>query len=369
MKSAGLIFVLFVNFLMLSCAEEEDSHNIPVDIEEEQALENPPDLNIRVDPRIELLAVVQHFTTWADKNHTRFDIGYKHDIDDYFSKYKNHSAVQKSQLLTNSGFTYDAPVAFVLYHNNPPDFEQIVPYSSYLIIRAGGESNLKDFAEKLRAFVKETNFMKFFDSKKKFYNHLQNEIIRNVGDVNYIKILEDYYGEKKHSYNIIPAPLFHSGGYGPKVSNGNEEDIYNIIGPHNYSSGNLSFGDKEDILYILLHEFSHSFINDVTEKYSAEINNSKKLYEPIKDKMQTQGYNNWQTCVNEHLVRTVVARLTLQLSGESYKNLIINKEINNGFIYILKLDSLFEDYENNRVKYPDFKSFYPRIIELFNSLL
>ncbi len=369
MKLAGLIFVVLVVFLLPSCTVDEDSHNIPVDIEEEQALENPPDLNIIVDPRIELLAVVQHFTTWAEKNHTKFNTGYIHDIDDYFSKYQNHSAIQKSQSLTNSGFTFDAPVAFVLYHNNPPDFEQIVPYSNYLIIRAGGESNLKDFAEKLRAFAKETNFMKFFYDKKKFYNHLQNEIIRNVSDVNYIKILEDYYGEKKHSYNVIPAPLFHSGGYGPKVRNEDKEDVFNIIGPKSYSNGNLTFGNKEDILYIILHEFSHSFINDITEKYSVEINNSKKLYEPIKDKMQTQGYNNWQTCVNEHLVRTVVARLTLQLSGESYKNLIINKEINNGFIYIHKLDSLFENYENNRDVYPNLKSFYPRIIDLFNSLM
>lgn len=369
MKSTSSIFVLLVQFLMLNCSGDNDSINIPVDIEEEIALDNPPDLIIKVDPRIELLAVVQHFTSWAEKNHTKFNIGYKYEIDNYFINYKNHSAVQKSQALTNAGFIYDAPVAFVLYHSTPPDFEQIVPYSDYLIKRAGGESNLKDFAEKLRSFANETNFMKFFESKRKFYNHLQNEIIRNIGDVNYIKILENYYGKKKHSYNIIPAPLFHSGGYGAKVLNDTDEDIYNITGPKNYSKGNLTFGDKDDILYILLHEFSHSFINDITEKYSAQINNSKSLFEPIKEKMMLQGYSNWQSCVNEHLVRAVVARITLQLMGEFYKELIIKNEISNGFIYISKLDLLLSEYENNRNQYPNFESFYPRIIELFNSLI
>lgn len=368
MKLISLVFLISISLINCS-GDEETISSIPVDLEEEAALDNPSYLNIEVDPRIELLAVVQHFTTWADKNHTKFNIGYKYDINNYFSNYRNHIAIQKCQALINSGFTYDAPVAFILYHGNPPELNQLVPYSNYLIIRAGGESNLKDFAEKLRSFAIETNFMKFFESKRKFYNHLQNEIIRNLDNVNYTNLLENYFGEKKHSYNIIPAPLFHAGGYGAKVLNDGKEDIYNITGPKNYLNGNLTFGNKEDILYILLHEFSHSFINYITEKYSTEINNSKSLYEPIKEKMQLQGYNNWQSCVNEHLVRTVVARIVLQLMGESSKNSIINKEINNGFIYILKLDSLLSEYENNRNKYPTFESFYPKIIELFNSLI
>ncbi|MCX6174642.1 MAG: DUF4932 domain-containing protein [Ignavibacteriales bacterium] len=361
------IFIIF--FFFLSCSKDNIVDSNPIDQEEDYALPNPPGLNLKVDPRMELLAVVQHFTTWASQRHTKFDIGYKHDIDNYFSNFSNHPAIQKSQALTNSNFTYDAPVAFVLYHSNPPEFTQITPYSDYLITRAGGESVLKDFADKLRAFAKDTDFMKFYNSKQKFYNHIQNDMIKTIGDTNYTKLLEDYYGEKKHSYNILPAPLFHTGGYGPQVENAEGLDVYNVAGPMAYANGSLSFGNKDYLLYILLHEFSHSFVNPVTTKYSAQINNSKALYEPIKTQMQAQAYSQWETCVNEHLVRTVVARLALKLRGEIYKNMVISQEMSSGFIYIQKLDTLMVEYENDRVKYPNFESFYPRIINLFNSLL
>jgi hypothetical protein len=260
-------------------------------------------------------------------------------------------------------------VTLVLFHNNPPEFEQITPYSKDLIMRAGGESVLKDFADKLRAFVKETNFMKFYNDHQKFYNHIQNNIIKTIGDTNYTKLLEDYYGEIKHSYNILPAPLFHNGGYGPQVQTQEGLDVFNVAGPMSYSNGDLSFGNKDYLLYILLHEFSHSFVNPVTAKFSDQINNSTALFTPIKTQMQQQAYSDWQTCVNEHLVRTVVARLALKLRGEAYKNTVINQELNNGFIYIQKLDSLMFEYENHRDTYPTFESFYPSIVALFNSLL
>lgn len=369
MKRLPLLTALAIISLLISCSKDNIVDSIPIDQEEDYALPNPPGLNLKVDPRIELLAVVQHFTSWAGTRHTKFDIGYKHDIDNCFSNFSNHAAVQKSQALTNGGFSYDAPVAFVLYHSNPPEFTQTTPYSDYLIARAGSESVLKDFADKLRAFAKDTDFMKFYNSRQKFYNHIQNDMIKTIGDTNYTKLLEDYFGEKKHSYNILPAPLFHTGGYGPQVENTDGMDIYNVAGPMAYSNGNLSFGNEEYLLYILLHEFSHSFVNSVTTKYSGQINNSSALYEPVKTKMQAQAYTQWETCVNEHLVRTVVARLALKLRGEVYKNMVINQETNSGFIYIRNLDSLMVEYENDRTKYPNFESFYPRIIELFNSLL
>ena len=370
MKKLFVLIILPVFLLCDSCSKKEViSESIPQDVEDDYALQSPEGLNVKVDPRIELLAVVQHFTTWASQNHTKFQFEYKYDIDNYFGNFSNHPAIQKSQALTNAGFTYDAPVAFVLFHGDPPEFEQTIPYSDYLISRAGGLSSLNEFAEKLRAFAKETDFMKFFTDKQKFYNHIQNQMIGTIGDTSYTKILEDYYGEKKHSYNIIPAPLFHPGGYGPQVEGSEGLDIFNVAGPMNYSNGSLSFGDKDYMLGILLHEFSHSFINPLTKKYLNQVNNSQVLFEPIREKMQQQAYSSWETCVNEHLVRTVVARLVLKLRGESIGNTVVNQEVNKGFIYVPQLYSLLADYEADRGNYPDFDNFYPRIIELFNSLL
>jgi hypothetical protein len=83
--------------------------------------------------------------------------------------------------------------------------------------------------------------------------------------------------------------------------------------------------------------------------------------------MEQQAYMSWETCVNEHQVRTSVARFALQ-GGKTYHDQIIQYELNNGFIYITNLYILIGKYENNRGKYSTYESFDPEIIKLFDSL-
>jgi hypothetical protein len=353
------IILFFLLIAPLGCEKNEDTAG-PSTITESK-------VNVKVDARMELLAVIQHFTPWAGTMHTKYSFSYKNDIENYFKAYSGHPAVVKSNQLTQSGFAYDAPPTFVLYHNDPPDFNQIVPYSGYLIGRAGGESVLEDFAGKIRSFAVDSKFMGFYTSNMNVYDGIEAEIKNTIGNYDYVQVLEDYYGEKKHSYTIIPVPLFHAGGYGPRIESSGGEDVYSICGPMSVHNGKPYFGDQDYFSYILLHEFSHSFVNPITTKYSSEIASSSSLFEPIKEKMVQQAYNNWQICVNEHLVRVNVARFALA-EGKIFHDQIIQSEMNNGFVYITDLDTLMDRYEKNRGTYKTYESFYPEIIRLFNLL-
>ncbi|MCG6189798.1 DUF4932 domain-containing protein [Maribellus maritimus] len=320
-------------------------------------------INVEVDERIELLAVVQHFTTWANFGHTRYDLTYKSEIEEYFKPYSNHEAIKLCQELYDFGFNADAPPAFVLYYSALPDFQQILPYTEYLINRAGSELKLKVFANSLRDFAIKSNFIDFYNSKTDFYNQVVDSIKENISD-NYINILESYYGDEKVSYTIIASPLFHSGGFGPQIQSNNGELIYSIQGPKKSINGFPVFGDKEYFEGIMLHEFSHSFVNPNTEKNLEAINNSENLFMPIENKMKRIGYTYWATCVNEHLVRTNVARMSAKLNHN--KNDILKQEFDSGFIYIYDLDSLMEEYANSRDVYTTYEDFYPEIIKYFD---
>jgi hypothetical protein len=349
--------LLILTLLFLGCQKDQDIVN-PSPAAESQ-------ITIKVDPRMELLSVIQHFTSWSANGHIKPDIQYKEDIDNYFKGFKNSPAVTKSEQLFNKGFGYDAPPEFILYHSDPPEFKQIIPYSNYLISRAGSESILKDYADAIRDFAVKSNFMDFYNSHLSFYAEIESEAKKAIGDINYVKALEDYYGEKKNSYTIILEPLF-AASYGFQIESSTGMNIYCTCGPMNIINNQPNYDDNM-ITYLLLHEFSHSFVNPVTTKYSSEIDKSKSLYEPIKTVMVQQAYTNWETCVNEHLVRTNVARFALQ-GGKTYYDQIIQFELNNGFIYITNLDTLMEKYENNRGTYSTYESFYPEIIKLFDSL-
>jgi len=67
-------------------------------------------------------------------------------------------------------------------------------------------------------------------------------------------------------------------------------------------------------------------------------------------------------------VRVNVARFALK-EGQANHDIIIQSEINNGFIYITNLDTLMNRYENNRAIYSTYESFYPEIIKLFNAMV
>ncbi len=77
----GLIIILFN-----SCKTEVESNEEVKSIEKE--------VNIKIDERIELLSIVQHFTTWAEYAHNRYDLTYKSEVEEYFKPYSNHKAVK-----------------------------------------------------------------------------------------------------------------------------------------------------------------------------------------------------------------------------------------------------------------------------------
>lgn len=99
-------------------------------------------LSITVDPRIELLAVVQHFTPWAAVGHIKSNTIYEDDVEHYFGEFKDHPVVAYAQSLMYANFTHDAPVQFMLSHGDPPELVQKSPYSDYLIERARGSGIL-----------------------------------------------------------------------------------------------------------------------------------------------------------------------------------------------------------------------------------
>lgn len=172
---------------------------------------------------------------------------------------------------------------------------------------------------------------------------------------------------KQNSYNIILSPMFHTGGFGANIKNKNGScDIYSIQGPLSVEKGIPSFGDKDSFKYLAWHEFSHSFVNPLTEENLKEVEKYSKLYEPISKKMKDNAYPTWQICVNEHIVRSVTARLAYMRDGQDAYEKTIAQEKAKGFIYITQLTEKLEEYEKNRDQYNSLREFYPGRVKVFS---
>lgn len=105
-----------------------------------------------------------------------------------------------------------------MLHLSPlPSLEKVVPFEEDTIISAGREENLKEFTSALKDYANKSKFNDFYVNNSDFYKTIVNNTYNSIKGLNLSNKLENYYGIKHNSYNLIIAPLIHSGGYGPKV--------------------------------------------------------------------------------------------------------------------------------------------------------
>lgn len=318
------------------------------------------ELSLSVDPRMELLAVVQHFTSWAGGGHIKSNTSYKHDIDSYFGDFAEHRAMDCADRLVDAGFTHDAPVTFMLHHSDPPSLVLETPYSEYLIGRAGSEERLLQFSCALREFAQETDFMRFYRSQSPLYDTLIIEVKSLLAGKPYVQTLEEFYGDSRSTYSLILSPLF-AGGYGPTVPTDEGYEIYGVIGPCALKGSRTTFACLGYLESMMLHEWSHSFVNPLVDENMDAFDQSRHLFEPIKGMMRRQAYPNWRISLYEHVVRACEIHLRDSQHEEFNKEEFLGYQEGKGFWYIGCIDSLLNSYQARRDEFPVFSAFMPVI--------
>ncbi|MFC1538014.1 DUF4932 domain-containing protein [Candidatus Latescibacterota bacterium] len=338
---------------------------------------NNGELTITVDPRIEFLSIIQSLTDYRGFQGRqvlgKLDFSYKNEIAAAFGKYAGHPAPIRFHEMSQKGFWYSHPPRAMLHLSNPPELGQEVPFDDFAYLTAGGKDNLNDFVEKIRAFARETDFEEFFNSHRGMYEKMV-ENYRNKMKRNYIEDLEGYYGFKQGSYTIILVPLFHGGGFGPRIQRPNGLiDSYYLGGPRQIINDMPDYGQESSIGYLCWHEFSHSFVNHLTDKHialfrapctillKASMKEGAENFEENADVM----INDW---VSEHIVRGVTSRLSYINLGEKTGEERVKFEIGQGFDYVAEITACLEKYEHNREKYSTLEDFYPEIASVFAGL-
>jgi len=322
-------------------------------------------LNISIDPRMELLATVQLLSKYPFINR---ELPYSGEILTHFAPFSKHRAVRLTNRLRMRGFTFDAPITFMLHLSQPPELEPKLEFSDNLSRRSGRRNNLENYRIALKTFVENSNFEAFWDSKTSFYNQILDLTIAELGEKDLIKALEDYFNESKENYNVIITPTF-IGGKGPSIpdADGNVR-IYACISTANMKDG-IPYLFNLELLWYVWHEFAHSFVNPLTDQYADKVASLNQLFRPIRRAMSRQAYGTWETAVNEHIVRSIHIRLMELHIGYQQANLLLENDLRSGFIYIEPLIEKLKDFEKQRDKNNiTFSEFYPELLKVLDNL-
>jgi len=317
-------------------------------------------INISVDPRLELLASVELNSDFY--NIVDYETEYKNDMRSYFRKFKNHRAIKMFRQLSKDGIYVDIPPHFMIHLSEVPELKVKYKIDEEIIsLFTKDQETTALFLEELRNYAAQSNFKEFFINHYDFYQEKINDAKKILSNHDYVKDIEEYYGFEQNSYNIILSPLF-EGNYGLKFpAEDNKFDLFAVIGGSDFADNS-----EEVLRYLIWHEFSHSFINPITDKYADTIKESESNFELIKDDMKKQGYDSWRIAINEHIIRAVTIRLTEIVYGKDAAEILLDKEKANGFIYLDNLCSRLIYYENHRNEYSSIESYYPYLLEVFS---
>lgn len=362
-----LIIISIFASILSGCKETEtvvyESESLPEPI---TITKNP--INVTVDPRVELLSIVQYLSNYSVSNNliTSLKFDYKKIVRQHFNEFKDHEAVKFIDNLAAQGFTFDAPPTLMLYMDNNFKLRDDTQITEYLINRISGQSNIDKLVSLLEDFSVESGFNEFFNNNKEYYTSLIDSTLLLIDDEkNIVANLENYYGISKESYNLILTSLYGPVGYGPRINTPEGEHIYSIIGTQRLQFLNdeivPSFGTEPGLEYLQNHEFSHSFINPITEESRDLANSYDHLFLPIEKQMSAMAYNSWEICLNEHIIRALTSRFAY-ITDEDEGLRLLREEKEEGFIYVEELFHKLEIYENNRDTYPTIEDFYPELL-------
>lgn len=326
-------------------------------------LQAAPPLQVAVDPRTELLTTVQLLSN--DVALTPYQSPYLYALYRYFFPFRQHRAVQLLHSLMSQRPWPDLYHYLVLCLSNPPELAWQLPPAGTAEENLLGGQVMEDWVVALRDFADQSQFERFFAQQKPFYYHLVEQVDKKLKGEDLLGPLEEYYGMELREYHLVLSPLLHQGGFGPRLPLGEGEFLgYSIVGPDGMA-GNQPTYSLHHLRELVWHEFGHSFVNPLTAGHRDQLRATLHRFVPLAARMEKTGYPTWESCVNEHLIRAITARLMLRVLGEEAGRQAVQEEVNRGFVYVPALCRRLAEYETQRAAYPNLAAFLPQLLAVF----
>jgi hypothetical protein len=251
------------------------------------------------------------------------------------------------------------------------NLDEIVPLNSLQSPLASNWTvgDARDFLKRARCFVHETNFQKFMDEHQSLYQTSVDRLLKIIEQEKCSEWLDKFYGKQPQTnLHVVLGMQTGRNSYGSAISiSGKEKRIYSILGVDMAdNTGAATF--LNGISVTLVHEFSHSFINPLVDRYADQLQPAgEKMFAHVDDAMQKMHYGDWKIMLYESLVRACGMRHLMTMYDQKSIEIRQDSEEKRGFYWIGKLTTLLGEYEAQRDKYSDFESFFPIIVSFLKS--
>ena len=368
MRNLILFFIATAIFTFPADLKPSDNYELPEPVVKEHFK-----ISVEVLPQVELISIVQEISKYPSVMGflmTKDSSAYKRDVLNHFSSFSDHPAVRMFDRLSLQPrmLNFSAPSNIMLYTDRRLDLREDIIPDGFVLDRAHGIDTVRLFLELMSDFAHESSFNEFFEAHRDFYLEFTDATISNLGSADYVSELEGFYGISQKSYNIVLVSLYGTVGYGNSlIMKDGRREIYNTMGPRRVMENIPFYGDEASLKYIIRHEFSHPFVNPLTEKYWDYVKEYSSNYDSIPEVARKTACGDWQECVNEFIIRAITTHLAYHDNEETGKA-SYNRERSKGVSCLDALVETVDRFQREREKYPTLESFYPALLDVMKNL-
>lgn len=323
------------------------------------------DLTVFVHPGVELMTVVQ---VLAEKYSTPTPSVYASEMRAYFAPYANHKAIAYIKSFKKNIFSDFVELGWCF--DGFPAIQLNAPTKESWFKHYGKDSVLQ-YLKLVEQFYYDTQFWKFYSAHETQYAQWGKDVEQEIKDsASFEKLYGFYKMSKPVKLYIGIEPLNNWGAHAipsfkdinPKYHDlvayetGYFNDTATVSGQPKFTMG------TETIYDLLWHEGGHIMINDLMGKYKKEIGELAYLYNGNDEGMKRNQISNWEYCLNENIVRSVVACLKRRYKNYRQYEKTISREDASDFIYVNELAPfIWEEYVAGK-KYADFIELFPVLL-------
>ena len=332
-----------------------------VQVQEKVLLEQPT-----VDQRVELLSIVFRLAEKQEYSYKKFKL-YIDRIDQYFEQYKNHELIQFTKsIISENGIALDGPMWMATHLDDnlnlltdAKDIWQQDP--------RWAKENVEKFVPLLQKFHKDSKFDKFFEDNADLYDEAVKRFVPVLKQMD-LNWLYSFFGKEPAEKFLIKIGFGIGGNcYGTNIdyTNGSRK-VYAIMGVQKFDNADLPEFSKKFDFPIVIHEFCHPFVDNLTAK-------NKELFRESGERISSgainEAHTSWEVVLDEALVNACMIKYLKDHDvGQSEIEMWINAiKKAFGFFWIEELVEELEKYDKQRDQYPTLESYMPKLSEAYKN--
>lgn len=330
-----------------------------------------PRVEVRVDPRVELLSILFHMAGRDEYNMTQVG-AWEAAVDTVFSLYEEHPAVVMTKRLAGQyNVGYFVPMNLAVHLTPPPDLAPRSPFATSPSLHRTWTvypDTTARYVELVRLFARASHYTRFLANHRALVDTTEARLRRLVAETVEEAWFDRFWGVAPGArFILVPGLTNGRASYGVEYRDSTTHEMYAITGVMETDSAGLPvFGP--DFTATVVHELNHPYADPLIEANLDALGPpADTLFARHADALRPQAIGDGESLLHESLVRAAVARYRGDHEGPDTLAAEVAEQVGLGFEWMPGLVDLLGEYEADRDRWPTLADFMPRVVAFFEA--